>query len=311
MKNEDFLEMLGNIDDSIIDECASVSAVTRKPRIIRYVVSLAAVFLLTLCAVLISRIVPDGLLTGFVGEEHTTSENYEEESTAFREEPTSELQLSEPPVTNEVEPSEEAASSEVITDVEASAPVIPENTTAEDSTVTPEETTVSQKPSGDKASLFVEVPYDSLASAVRDSSQDEKKVTLTALIRFCRAVIMPSVIGEIFPGLDSIFNGSGNSVSEGPNTTESNSLRFTLPDGSSLFIEFSRSTLPLTQTEQENIENSCEIDGTDLLLLKGKNSENEMIFSAYFEKNGVYFRITGQGENLSEEEFSDIIKSLL
>ena len=301
MKNEDFLEMLGNIDDSIIDECISSPVALKKHRYMKYVITLAAVFLLTICAVLISRLVPPELPTGFTGEEHTVSENYTQESTVFFEETTGELQYTEPFMT------EEPTSVDTVTEAETTVPFIPEATTAEN-TMPPEETTEEQPSTESKKAFFVEVPYESLASSVTDASLDEKFVSLTELLRFCRAVIMPSVIGEMFPGLDSIFNSS---ALDGINTEENNSFRFILPDGSRLFIEASVNALPLTQTERENMEKACEIDGTSVMLLKGKNSENEMIFSGYFEKNGMYFRISGQGKNLSEEKFIDIIKSLL
>ncbi len=315
MKNEDFLDLLGNIDDSIIDECTAPSVVTKKPRFVKYIITLAAVFLFTVCAVLISRIVPQGLLTGFVDEEHSVSENSETESTDFTEDGTSELHIEEPSVTEEPSLTEEASSSEAATDIETTEPPVTESTTEPGTTEPSEETTVTDIPSGTNEPYFVEVPYGSLLFAGTDGLPDDyperKRVTWKELLRLYGTVIIPSVIGEFFPEYQSIINDTHLVLSDGKNTWAENSFSFTLPDGSMLNLKVSNHKLTLHQTEEENMDYTSEIEGISVLLLKGYEAESEMIFSAYFQKNGVYFRIIQQGTDLSEEGFVDIIRSLL
>ncbi len=315
MRNEDFLELLGNIDDSIIDECTSAPVVIKKHRYVKYIRSLAAVFLLAVCAVLISRIVPEGLLTGFVGEDYTASENNETEITDFSEDGTSELHSEEPSVTEEPSLTEELSSSETATDIETTVPPVTENTTASGTTEPSEETTVTDIPSQATDPYFVEVPYGNLLFAgtdgLPDDYPDRKRVSWQELLRIYGMIIIPSVIGEFFPEYQSIINDTHLIMTDGVNAWAENSFRFTLPDGSLLNLEVANHKLTLRQTEEENIDYASEIEGVSVLLLKGYESENEMIFTAYFQKNGVYFRITQQGKNLSEEKFVDIIKSLL
>lgn len=314
MKNEDFLEMLGNIDDSIIDECAPVPVAAERPRIIKYVVSLAAVFLFTVCAILISRIVPDGLLTGFIGN-YVTSGNNETESMDFSEDGTTEPYTEEAPVTEEPVLTEEPSSSEQATDIETTVPSVPESTTASDITVPSEVTTVTEIPSEQDGPQFVEVPWGSLIFAETDGLPDDyperKRVSWTELLRIYGKVIIPSAFGEIFPEYHSIINDSHLVVSDGINTRAENLFRFTLSDGSLLDVKVSNYKLTLSDAEAENMDSSSEIEGVSVLLLKGSDSGNEMIFSAYFEKSGVYYRITQQGKNLSEAEFVDIIKNFI
>lgn len=315
MKNEDFLDLLGNIDDSIIDECVSASVVVKKPRYVKYITTLAAVFLLTVCAVLISRIVPEGLLTGFVGEDYTASEINESESTELTEENTSELHSEEIFVTEEPYLTEEASSSEAVTDIEATEPPVFENTTTADTTMPSEETTGVYISSQTSGPYFVEVPYENLLFAGTDGMPDgyseSKRVSWQELLRIYGMIIIPSVIGEFFPEYKSIINDSHLVHSDGINTLAENLFSFTLTDGSTLNIEVANHSLTLSQAEEENMDFASEIEGVSVLLLKGYDSGNEMILSAYFEKNGVYFRITQQGADLSEEDFVNIIKSLI
>ncbi|MBR3767604.1 MAG: hypothetical protein IKL10_05125 [Clostridia bacterium] len=307
MRNEDFLEMLGNIDDSIIDECILAPVVKKKPRYVKYITTLAAVFLLTVCAVLISRIAPEGLLTVFVGEDYTASENSETEITDFFEESTSELHSEEPAVTEEPSLTEEPSFSEVVTDIETTVPPVPENTTMSDITMSSEETTVTDILSDTNGPYFVEVPYGNLLFAGTDGIPNDypesKRVSLPELLRIYGMIIIPSVIGEFFPEYQSVINDT--------NEWNENLFRFTLSDGSTLNVAVSNHGLSLTQAEEENMDYTSEIEGVSVLLLKGYESENEMIFSAYFEKNGVHFRITQQGASLSEEYFVNIIKSVI
>lgn len=301
MRNEDFLELLGNIDDSIIDECISAPVVIKKPRYVKYIVTLAAVFLLTVCAVLISRIVPEGLLTGFVGEDCTTSENNETESSEFVEESSSELHSEETSVTEEPSFTKEPSSSEAVTDIETTVSPVPESTTMSGTTEP------SDIPSHANGPYFVEVPYGNLLFAGTDGTSDDypdsKRVSLRELLRIYGKVIIPSVIGEFFPEYQSIINDT--------NAWAENLFSFTFSDGSTLNVKVANQSLSLSQTEKENMDYTSEIEGVSVLLLKGYDSGNEMIFSAYFEKNGVHFRITQQGTDLSEEDFVNIIKSLI
>ncbi len=307
MKNEDFLDILGNIDDSIIDECTADFVPSKKHRYQKQLLTFAAVFLMTVCAVFITKISPDGFLTGFFGEEHSLSENYTHESTAYPEETTIE-QSTESFVT------EEQSFSETVTDTEATEHFIPEATTAE-ITLPPEKTTEEQLSTESTSPFFVEVSYDSFVFAetdgLPDDSSDSKRVTWKELLRIYGRIILPSVIGEYFPGFQAILGDPDFSVSDSINTEEENFFSFILPDSSTLNIYVSNHGLSLRQVEEENMAFASEIEGVSALLLKGCDAENEMIFSAYFQKNGVYFRITQQGTDLSEKDFVNIIESLI
>ncbi len=305
MRNEDFLEMLGNIDDCTIDECTAVPVTVKKHRYIKNILAFAAVFLLTVCAVSIGRLLPEGLLTG---EEHSLSEGYTQESTSYTENTTYESQITEPFVTEEI------SSSEAVTDSETTAPFVPESTTAE-ITLPPEETTEEQPSTENNESVFVEVPYSSLIFSETDGKPyddyERKKVTWAELLRIYGTVIIPSAIGELLPELQSIFNDTHLVTSDGKNTWTENFFSFGLPDGSELFIRVSNHSLELRPAEEENMALASEIEGTSVLLLKGYDNGNEMVFNAYFKSKGVYFRITQLGKNLSEEKFVNIIKSLI
>lgn len=298
MKNEDFLEMLGNIDDSIIDECTSATVVTKKPRFVKYITTLAAVFLLTVCAVLMTEISPEGFLTGFDGEEHSVTKIFGQESTAMTDEPTSEIQNTEPSLT------EEPSSAETVPDIETTVPFISEVTTIAETSLPSEETTKNQLPQENDEPYFVEVPYGSLlfgeTDGLPDNSSDRKRVSLQELLRLYGTVI-----------IQSVFGAPDFSISDGINTSGENSFRFILSEGSTLDINVSNHSMKLSQSEKENMSFASEIEGVSVLLLKGYEADNKMIFSAYFQKNGVYFRIIQQGTDLSEEGFVDIIKSLI
>lgn len=315
MKNEDFLEMLGNIDDSIIDECTSVVLTVKKHRHIKALLALAAVFVFTVCAVLITKIAPEGFLTGFVNEDYTVSEFHEEESSVFSVEPTSEIQNVESSVSEEHSLTVEPSSVELITDIETTVPFISDITTMPEISLAPEETTENQLPAENDMPYFVEVTYGSLPFAgtdgLPDDYPDRKRVTWQELLRIYGTVIIPSVIGEYFPGFQSIFNDTHLVLSDGRNTWSENLFRFTLPDSSTLNIYVSKNSPELSQAEEENMAFASEIEGVSVLLLKGYESDNKMIFSAYFLKNGIHFRITQQGASLSEEHFVSIIKSLI
>lgn len=297
MRNEDFLEMLGNIDDCTIDECTAVPVTVKKHRYIKNILAFAAVFLLTVCAVSIGRLLPEGLLTG---EEHSLSEGYTQESTSYTENTTYESQITEPFVTEEI------SSSEAVTDSETTAPFVPESTTAE-ITLPPEETTEEQPSTENNESVFVEVPYSSLIFSETDGFPDDysgkKKVTWMELLYIYGTVIIPSAIGELFSdsGDNHIVSTDG----------EKNSFRFTLTDDSVLTVNVSKPPIPLRPVEEENMDSVTEIEGTSVLLLKGYDDGDETAFTAYFKNKGVYFRITQLGKNLSEEKFVKIIKSLI
>lgn len=305
MKNEDFLEMLGNIDDSIIDECTATPVSLKKHRYVKNILALAAVFLLTVCTVLTGRLLPEDILWG---EEYSLSESCTQESTDLPEETSCELLNTEPFVT------EAPSSSEAVTDIETTVPIIPENTT-EEITLPPEATTEEQASTENKESLFVEVPYDSLIFAETDGIPDDgferKKVTWTELLKIYGTVIIPSAIGELLPELQSIFGDKHLVTSDGKNTWAKNSFSFSLPDESVLTVSVSNRSIQLRPVEEENMEFTTEIKGSSVLLLKAYGNGDETAFTAYFKNKGVYYRITQQGKNLSEEKFVDIIKSLL
>ncbi len=314
MKNEDFLEMLGSIDDSIVDECAVVPVETKKPRVIKYILSLAAVFLFTICAVLISAVLPDGLLTVGVGEEHTVSDNYEAEVSDFSEAGTSELH-NEATVTEEFLSTQISYSSETGTDIESDISSVSEDTTASDKANLPDDTSTADISSDESSPYFVEVPYEKLISTEADGQMgnftDRKKISRTELLRIYGKIIIPSAFGTMLPEYPYVPDDSHLTISGGKNTAAENLFCFTLPDGSLLDVKASNYKLDLSETEKEYIDFSSGIDGVTVLLLKGCNNENKMVFSAYFEKNGVYFRITQQGTDLSEEEFLDMLKSFI
>ncbi len=315
MKNEDFLEMLGNIDDSIIDECTSVVLTVKKHRHIKELLSLAAVFVFTVCAVLITRIAPEGFFAGFVNEDYTVSESHEDESSVFPMEPTSEIQSVEASVSEEHFSTVEPSSVERVTDIETTVPFISDTTTMPEISLFPEETTQGQLPTENDMPYFVEVTYGSLllegTDGLPDDYSDGRRVTWQELFRIYRTVILPSVISEYFSDIQSIFNDADLVISDGMNTCTENSFRFTLPDSSTLNIYVSKNSPELSKAEEENMGLASEIEGVSVLLLKGYDSDNGMIFSAYFVKNGVYFRITQQGASLNEERFVSIIKSII
>lgn len=78
-----------------------------------------------------------------------------------------------------------------------------------------------------------------------------------------------------------------------------------------LTVKVSTDEFPLYETEKKFKNSKSLINNTPVLLISGKTLGKITFYDALFEKNGVFFRVTLKGTDLNEEEFIDIIKSLL
>lgn len=91
------------------------------------------------------------------------------------------------------------------------------------------------------------------------------------------------------------------------------SEEFTVPakNGSTLKIKVSTEPLSLYSSEKEYIDNKSVINDVPVLLLCSKVLSRTVYLNAYFEKDGLYFRVIWQGKDLSEKEFIEILKSMM
>lgn len=91
------------------------------------------------------------------------------------------------------------------------------------------------------------------------------------------------------------------------------SQEFTVPakNGSTVKIKVSTEPLSLYSCEKEYIDNKSVINDVPVLLLCSRVLSRTVYLNAYFEKDGLYFRVTWQGKDLDEKEFVEIIRSMM
>lgn len=91
------------------------------------------------------------------------------------------------------------------------------------------------------------------------------------------------------------------------------SQEFTVPakNGSTVKIKVSTEPLSLYSCEKEYIDSKSVINDVPVLLLCSKVLSRTVYLNAYFEKDGLYFRVTWQGKDLDEKEFIEIIRSMM
>lgn len=173
--------------------------------------------------------------------------------------------------------------------------------------------------------FFLTAPVMSFYEKLPETKPDETKYTVKENIS---GYELEKLYGtKIIPGY--IPSSSGGSVDSSPtdevlseeyrvyySSDRSESFisqQFTLPakNGSTVKITVSTEPLSLYSSEKENIDYKSVINDIPVLLLCSRVLSKTVLLNAYFEKDGLYFRVTWQGKDLDEKEFIEIIRSMM
>lgn len=347
MNNDSFFDMLGEIDDNIISEAATLpeKKVKKKGEIKTFLLIAACLTALIVSGFILS----DNIKTGNVSVYETSRENsvsdesilpYIEETT----EATSSAEIaSDEPTTDEASTQEISSSENTLTSL-----YIPENTQTTEKAS--EEESTEKKTTGNSilniippfieklfpqggdtapttdlkgyffhevsAISFLEIlPTDSFDKNVYNNTESVSWQTLSDIYG---TKIIPDITSSsenfAIEGISGyeIYNKK-HTVHFNEDKTEvfaSQEFSFTISSGI-LTVKISTDEFPLYSKEKEHKNSRSLINETPVLLISGKTLGKVTLYNALFEKNGVFFRITLKGADLNEEEFINIIRSLL
>lgn len=326
--NKNILDILNDIDNDMISEASVINK--RRPQriIIRFITVSAAVLVFIFSAITVKNGFFD---TDYIlpSEDPFSSENTTDNSENSTETPSvnditeisTSAVISEFPSEGEsetdnffIEPSTTELFQEPLTD----SPIV-EFPIEEPGEITTEADTTGSVTGEIQPVIFIETNFINLISASADSLPVDFPVTektdINTLEKIYGTKILPSYIPEINTGF--MLNGIKKEeypVHYNEDKTEAycnNSFAFVLNNGSILRIHTSTHPLTLLDVENENRHMASDIGNTPVLLFKGKESDVISIYSAYFEKDGCYFRIQLSGILISESEFIKIIESLI
>ncbi len=293
MNNEDFFDIIGNIDDDIISDAAFT--VKKKRGIIKRIITVsAAVFIFLLVGLLVKNGFFD---TDYILPTEKTTENETLPSDSFTEDVFTE----ENPVTT--------SSAETVTN---SAEQTTEITVPSSEDVTEEITT-------EKANtvIFNETDIVNLISGSTNSVPDGYPISEKADIFTLEKIYGTSLIPSYLPVIPS-----GNSLQDvekkytvyyNEDKTEAfcdNTFRYILNNGSFLTVNASTDEIPKPDTDIPS-ETVSYINSIPVVLYKAEDGIISNMLCAYFVKDGCFFNITLSGISPDETEFIKITESLI
>lgn len=305
-EKDNFLDFLSEIDEEIISEAVYVKQ--QKPREnIKKIITLSAAVLMFIISALIIK---NGFFdTDYILPSESFSGISSDTPVGFTEKPSEKEFVTDAPSSEALnEPSENTSAH--------SEPSVPFSSENETSTEDGSQGTVGGEAAG---ILFNEVSYAELIYTNSDSIPEEytssEKTDIYTLEKIYGTKIIPSYL-PVNNG-NSLMSGANNSkytVYYNEDKTEvfcNNSFTYLLNDGSILRITASTHPLKLSDIEEQYRNMISVMSDTPVLLFKGIDSEIVSVYSAFFQKDGCYFRIQMSGFLTDEEEFTKIIESLI
>lgn len=380
-KKEEFLDLLTDIDDSIIEDAAFI--VQPKKKIIPFrniITTAAALFFFVISALLLHNRLNTGSInifspsesipeaSDFSAEETTVKTEealthfYETTDTVTEQTNTQHTEPFIPPLTLPPEPSsEEPATNESTSSYEPSTEQISSEEPSEEVSASEEstsdvidvvppyfETTSEEETSDPNLSVpppifdpscgvtppdgpepfFLDVHSSLIADNNETSAPEDKyifteEVSWSDLCDIYGTKIIPSKLpvnglttdsGILNSIPENELSGDKYKVYTDEEKTDIYSLQtfnFILNDGSYFTVKVSTHEIPLLEGEKKNIGSKSLINDIPVLLISGTSFLGKNILSAYFEKDGCYFRVQIKGEYLSRESFIDSLTTLL
>lgn len=330
MNNEKFLDILGNIDDDILSDAAEIKKKKNYTIPERIIFVAAAVFVFTV----ISFAVNEGLFN----KEHITAQPETKNTHSLQEnkttlssayETTSSQKIStkeedEVSIREEISyPAEITSYYEEITSLVNEAASGQEEITSSAYAPVPEPSTPDEEVTGSVASInsitFSQTDYGKLFLAFTDSVPKDfpvvEKVNIDLLEKLYGTKILPSYLPVKTD--NSLLSGIENKeyiVYYNQDKTEyfcKNSFSYELKNGNYLTIKASTREFAMLEAETQNMSTLSYINGNPVILLKADDAGIIKIYSAYFQKDGCFFRIQMTGITDSEKEFIKIISSII
>ena len=327
MNNEKLLDILSDIDDSLISDALQNEKSRNKKNFGKIILFAAAVFAFTVISLAVGR--------ELFFREYTVLPS-EQESTGVSEENKTEIPyqqiLPEQEITTEenitgytqeiTTPSEIPSGQGIITPSTAEPSSAEEKSTAALYSPVPEpsseENTTELSDSPDTL-IFNETSPVNLISVTTDSLPEgysvTEKVNITVLEQLYGTRIIPSYLPEknnnSVLGTDKEKEYTVFFNSDKSDYVCLNSLSFYLEDNSILTIKASTREIPSLQAEKNNMSHPSYINGIPVILLKSDSISPVKIYSACFQINGCYFRLQLTGIKENEAEFIKILSSLI
>lgn len=311
MNNEDFFDILGNLDDDIISEATFTKKQKKQGSLIKIITFSAAVFAFILMGLLIKN---SPLNTDY--SLHTEKPASEGEISSFTEIHTDETTTHNSVISS----TEENTSTEEIT----SASPLP----TQEQTQNEEPSSIISEPSAEENTTAPEAPSDeirfidtdilSLISFSTDTVVSgypvSEKTDIFTLQNIYGTRIIPSYLPTA--STDSAINNIENNYTVYYNNDKTevfckNRFTYLLKGGNVLTVTASTEKISLLETEKENMSAVSYISDVPVLLFRGTGNGFTSIYSAYFQKDGCYFRIQLKGISPDGDEFIKIITSMI
>lgn len=303
MNNEDFFDIIGDIDDDIISD--AMFPVRKKRGNIRRIITVsAAVFIFLLGGLLIKNgffnteyILPAENTTE---DEATVSDSLTEDFFTEKHSVTAptETQACTQEQTSETKACTEEQTSEIF--IPPSGEVIEETTTEKNDTVIFNETDI------------MNLIYKS-TNSVPDGFPVSEKADIFTLEKIYGTSIIPSYLPVIFSG-NSVQNIEEKyNVYYNEDKTEvfcDNTFIYILKSGNILSVKASTDEIPTPDTDIPE-EAVSYINNIPVNLYKANDGLLSTMLSAYFVKDGCFFNITMSGISPDETEFIKITESLI
>ncbi len=174
--------------------------------------------------------------------------------------------------------------------------------------------------------FFIEVPSAAFLEILPEDSPDASKYTRSETVpwhileEIYGTRVLPDYIpSKPYPGpnLDSVPD---NEIKNGEYTvyySEDISEIYSLQEFNILTsygiltVKASTCAFPLYKEEIRNSGSRSLVNNVPVLLLKGMLLGDNTVLNAQFQKDGIYFRVTLKGIDLSEDEFIKILESLI
>lgn len=300
-ENQSILDILGDIDDAVISDAAVISKRKNRGTIKRIVTVSAAVLVFAVSAIAVKNGFSD---TDYILPSETASSADTE-------------------IFSEKEYGTENRYTEMSTDRIPSEPPTSAPTTGFPYTG-PDETTTEKEGEGSVAGeespvIFIETELGKLISVSTDSVPNgytfTEKTDIYTLEKIYGTKIIPSYLPEMNTGSElNEINTEEYPVHYNEDKTEvycNNFFTFLLKNGSILTVNASTHPLTPLDAENENRYMASEIGNIPVLLMKGKYLNTISLYSAFFEKDGCCFRVQLSGILIAEEEFINIIESMI
>lgn len=291
MNNEDFFDLIGDIDDDIISD-AMLPVHKKRGNIRRIITVSAAVFIFLLGGLLIKNGFFD---TDYVLPTESTTEDEATVSDSFTEDNfTEEHSVTAP---EETQVSTEAQTTEIT--------VLPSEEMTEEITTEKKDTVVFNETD------IMNLIYGS-TNSVPDGYPVSEKTDIFTLEKIYGTSIIPSYLPVISSG-NSVQNIEKRyNVYYNEDKTEvfcDNTFIYILKDGSVLSVKASTDEIPKPDTD--NPEDAVSyINSIPVNLYKADDGILSTMLSAYFIKDGCSFNITMSGISPDETEFIKITESL-